>query len=375
MRLRTRAAMTFPRFQSPQHTHRHALPPVAGRSRPAGLHALRLCAIGATTLGLALAPVGCANKSSGTGTREKPSTRDQSQNEARAKSLMSSAEQAIRDGDIDRALAEFERAIEINPTLTAAHLGMADIYRMRQDYTRAEARYAQAAKLEPKNFDAQYFHGLMLHLLDRLPEAIQAYLRALTVKPNDFKANLNVATAYYQLDENAQALPYARRAVELNPEDGPARFNLGAVYAALDRHSDAVREYQQAAELMKLTPALLLNLADSLGKLQRFEEMANALTQAVKDEPSAIALERLGFARFKMGRFAEAKQSFEQSVKLDGTHYPALNGVGVCYLNDWVNSKRSDQKAKETGLSALRRSLQINQDQPQVLELVTRYGR
>ncbi len=348
----------------------------AFHTRPAiGWPPAGLMIAGLMIVGVMLGAVGCGGSSRAERGRERASTRDSAVQSARANALLASAEQAVRDGDIDRALVEFERAIEVNPTLTAAHLGMADIYRMRQDYARAEARYATAARIEPRNFDAQYFHGLMLHLLDRLPEAIQAYLRALTVKPNDFKANLNVATAYYQLDENAQALPYARRAVELNPEDGAARFNLGAVYAALDRHSDAVREYQQASELMKLTPALLLNLADSLGKLQRFEEMANALTQAIKDEPSALAHERLGFARFKLGRFAEAKQSFEQAIKLDPTHYPALNGVGVCFLNDWVNSKRSDQRAKEAGLSALRRSLQINQDQPQVLELVTRYGR
>lgn len=366
MRLRIRAAMTLPTPSRPSRPIPHAC-----RARSV----TRLCVASLIALGVAGAPSGCGNNSKSTPPRDRPSTADSAKSDARARALVASAEQAIRDGDVDRALAEFERAIEVNPSFTAAHLGMADIYRMRQDYTRAEARYAQAARVEPRNFDAQYFHGLMLHLLDRVPEAIQAYLRALSVKPNDFKANLNVATAYYQLDENAQSLPYARRAVELNPEDGPARFNLGAVYAALDRHSDAVREYQQAAELMKLTPALLLNLADSLGKLQRFEEMANALTQAVKDEPSAVAHERLGFARFKMGRFAEAKQSFDQAVKIDPSHFPALNGLGVCSLNEWVNSKRTNQKAKESGLAALRRSLQINQDQPQVLELVTRYGR
>jgi tetratricopeptide (TPR) repeat protein len=305
---------------------------------------------------------------------EKPTVKNTA-SEAAAANHVSSAEQAIRDGDLEKALAEFSKAIEINPNMTAAHLGMADIYRMQNDYGRAEQRYAKAAALEPKNFDAQYFHGLMLHLLDRLPDAIQAYLRALNLRPNDFKANLNVATAYYQLDENSQALPYAKRAVELNPQDGPARFNLGAIYAALNRHGDAIREYQQAAEFMQLTPPLLLNLADSLAKLDRYEEMANALTQAIKNEPSAIAHERLGFARFRMGQFDASKQSFYAALKIDGEYYPALNGMGVCRLNDWIRSGRQDAKAKEEGLAALRRSLQVNRDQPQILEILTRYGR
>lgn len=316
---------------------------------------------------------GC--KSSNTGKPEASDAVVKKPASAEGMAYVQSAEQAVREGDLDQALVEFQKAIEVNPTLTSAHMGMADIYRMRGDYGRAEEKYARSAQLEPRNFDAQYYHGLMLHLLDRLTDAVQAYLKALSLRPNDFKANLNLATAYYQLDENEQALPYAKKAVELNPEDGAARFNLGAIYAAMDRHTDAVREYQQAAELMELNSSLLLNLAESLGRLERYDEMVNALTQSIKTDPTAAAWERLGFAKFRMGKFDEAKAAFESSLKLDPDYYPALNGLGVCRLNDWIRSGRNDTKAKEAGLSALRRSLQVHRDQPQILELVTRYGR
>jgi tetratricopeptide (TPR) repeat protein len=316
----------------------------------------------------------CRSSGSGRSEATHPAA-DAAKSEARAVAFVSDAEQAIRDGDLERALNEFSKAIEVNPNMTSAHLGMADIYRMQSDYGHAEQHYARVARQEPRNFDAQYFHGLMLHLLDRLPDAIQAYIRALAVRPNDFRTNLNVATAYYQLDENAQALPYAKRAVEVNPQDGPARFNLGAIYAALNRHADAIREYQQAAEFMQLTPTLLLNLADSLAKLDRYEEMANTLTQAIKNEPSAIAFERLGFARFRMGQYGEAKAAFGTSLQMDKDYYPALNGAGVCNLNDWIRSGRLDQKAKDAGFAQLRRSLQLNRDQPQIVEILTRYGR
>lgn len=284
-------------------------------------------------------------------------------------------ESAVRDGDLDRALAAFARAIEVNPRLTSAHMGMADIYRMRGDYARAEESYGQAAKLQPRSFDPQYYHGLMLHLLDRVAEAVQAYLRALAIRPDDFRANLNLATAYYQLDENALALPYAVRAVEIEPRDGSARFNLGAVYAAMGRHREAVQEYQQAAELLDLTPPLLMNLAESLGKLERYEEMLNALAQVNRASPTAASHERTGFAQFKMGRYDEALASFDAALALDRDYFPALNGRGVCLLNRWLWSGRQDSAAREEGLAALRRSLQIRRDQPQIVDLMTRYGR
>lgn len=95
-----------------------------------------------------------------------------------------------------------------------------------------------------------------------------------------------------QVDEPRQARPYAERAVRLDPQSGRARANLGAVYGALELHDAAVIEYQQAAELMELSPELLLNMADSLGKVNRHAEMAATLEQLIRIEASTVAYER-----------------------------------------------------------------------------------
>ncbi len=217
-------------------------------------------------------------------------------------------------GALDDALTYFALALEDNPTLVTAYIGMGEIYRIKNNNLAAAQAFGKAAEIAPGNFDAQYGHGLALQLLDKLAEAVRAYLRALAIEPDDFKANLNLATAYYQLREARQALPYARKAVEVNPLDGPARVNLGAVYAALDWHNEAVRQYQAAAELMELTPPLLLNLATSLGKSERYQEMANTLDRLIEIEPSAQAWERLGFARFRLRQYEEAVAAFQTSL-------------------------------------------------------------
>lgn len=287
--------------------------------------------------------------------------------------LLARGESALARGDREAALAEFARAIEINPRLTRAHLGMGDAHRLAGDYTKAEANYATAAQIEPLNFDAQYLHGLVLHALNRLTDAISAYLRAIQIRPENYEANLNLATAYYQAGEFRQAVPYSQTAVKLKPDEGAARANLGAVYAALGMDREAVAEYQQAAEHMDLKPPLLLNLSESLGRLGRYEEMRNALDQLVKTAPSAAAHERLGFARFKLREYEGAAASFQAALAIDPDYFPALNGLGVCDLNTYVWSQRHDAAALERALTSLRRSLQLNRNQPKIEELLTRY--
>ncbi|MDX2115675.1 MAG: tetratricopeptide repeat protein [Planctomycetota bacterium] len=331
-----------------------------------GRRLARAALLVAVALGCVL--TGC--KGGATRARERSTERSQTSD-----AYASQARDLRTEGREDEALALLSRAIELNPTLTVAHLEMADIYEERGDYDLAERSYATAAGQEPANFSAQFGHGRVLHLLNRISEAVRAYLRALAIRPDDYDANLALATAYIQIDGPSQALPYALRATQLNPASGPAHANLGSVYSALGRHREAVEEYRAAAELMDLTPNLLLNLADSLGKLQRYEEMINTLDTANRLEPTAAAHERTGFAYFKLRRYEEAKSAFAQAIAQDATYFPALNGLGVCRLNEYLLSNKSDVAAHDSAMQYFRQSLRINGRQPRIVDLLARYER
>jgi tetratricopeptide (TPR) repeat protein len=296
--------------------------------------------------------------------------------EQRAQQALDRGLEAQATGDIDAALAEFERAIAVNPELTTAYIRAGDVYRDRSDFANAELRYGQAAQIEPRNFDAQYLHGLVLQLMNRLDEAVRAYLRALAVRPESFEANMNLGTSYLQMGEPDQALAYSQRAVRVNPNSGPARVNLGAVYAELDQHAEAVVEFQQAAELLpEPDDKLLLNMAESLGRLDRYAEMSATLDQLIRVAPSAVAFERLGSALFRQRDYAASLDAFERSLGYDPTYYPALNGVAVCQLNNYLWSGKTDRAALTQAVEALRKSLQAEGRQPQIVELLRRYGR
>lgn len=318
------------------------------------------------TLAVAALPMvgGCASTSSGV-------SRDV---EAESETIAGEGQRLLRTGNLDAALAEFERAIAINPELTVAYLGAGDIHRRSGDYARAEESYREAARLEPASFRAQYSHGLSLQLLERVSDAIRAYLRALAIDPDHFAANLNLAIAYLSVGEPGQGVAFAERAVGIRPDDGPARVNLAATYAAMNLHQDAVVEYQQAAERMELSPELLLGLADSLGRTGRFAEMAATLEQLVRVAPTATAYERLGSAWFRLKAYPDALSAFRRATELDARHYPAWNGVGVCLLNRYLWDMGQDETLRDGAVEALRRSLRIRPNQPQIIELVRRYG-
>jgi tetratricopeptide (TPR) repeat protein len=280
----------------------------------------------------------------------------------------------LRDQGLEKeALAQFERAIMENPLLVGAHMGAGEINFKQGNIEAAAENFGTAARLEENNFSAQFWYGVALQELKRLDEAIRQYLRALRLRPDDFQANSNLGVAYLQAGEPSEALPYAQRAIELNPDDGPSRTNLGAVYAALGQYENAITEFQQAAELTDLSPPLLLNLADAYGRMKRYDEMVNTLQEVIRLEPSAAAYERMGSGLFRMGDYEGSLAAFRKAVELDERHYPAHNGVGVCLLRDWMAGGQEDETLKRDALKSLRRSLQIEKNQPKVLELVARF--
>jgi tetratricopeptide (TPR) repeat protein len=278
--------------------------------------------------------------------------------------------------DYETALGLFQEILAVNPTATSAYLGMGDIYLIKEDYPRAEPAYARAAKLEPRNFDAQYGHGLALQMLDRFIEAVRAYHRALTIDPDSVKANLNIATTYLQMSEPQSAVTFLEKAAALEPGNGSVRTNLGAAYERVGRNADAIDEYSAALELVdrRNAPPLMINLINVLAQEKRYQEAANTAENLVKLEPTSNAYERLGWCWFRLSQFEKSMTAYKEAVKIDREHWQSHNGIGVNAINTWLLSKKKDQDAEREARDAFRRSLRANPDQPKLIALMSNYG-
>jgi tetratricopeptide (TPR) repeat protein len=292
----------------------------------------------------------------------------------REQALANEAETAKDAGDYEAALALFRQILAGNPDSSTAYIGLGEVYLLQEDFASAEPVLARAARLEPRNFDAQYGHGLALQMLERFVEAVKAYHRALTIRPESLEANLHLATTYLQMGEPRSARVFAEKVVQLDPGHGPGRAALGAVYQELGRFEEAVTEYEAAIELMEPTPPLLISLINALGKQKRYVDARNTAEYLVKLVPSAEGYERLGWAEFRLGEYGRSIDAYRRAVEIDGRFWRAHNGIGCNALNAWLLSDQRDRAALQEAKQAFRRSLQANPDQPKVVALLTKYG-
>jgi tetratricopeptide (TPR) repeat protein len=68
---------------------------------------------------------------------------------------------ASRDGklDYDRATADYDEAIRLDPKIAAAYVGRGDAYSVKHDYDGAISDYDQAIRLDPKYAIAYFRRG------------------------------------------------------------------------------------------------------------------------------------------------------------------------------------------------------------------------
>ena len=63
------------------------------------------------------------------------------------------------NGDLDRAIAEYDRAIELAPDWAEAHYKLGNAYGVKGDMDRALDVYSRAIELDPDFILAYYDHG------------------------------------------------------------------------------------------------------------------------------------------------------------------------------------------------------------------------
>ena len=294
-----------------------------------------------------------------------------------AQSLLQQGRAYLDQGLTDSAIAAFGMALEADPSLVDAHMGMAGVYRQYGNYEVASRSYERAAELAPNSFEARYGHGWMEHLLGNIVQAVESYLRALSIEPNHFEANLHLGVAYLQLDKPQQALPYAKRAAELDSENQEAWANLATAYSLSNQNERAIDAYHHAIELGGLTEPIVLGLANAHIGLGRFEQAAIVLEMLTRqgDSLSAVVYQRLGYTKFKLRQFDEALDSFRQALSLDDGDSTSFNGVGVCLMAQYIQSNRAAKAQRDDALLAWRRSLQLRPEQPHIVNLLAQYER
>ncbi len=167
---------------------------------------------------------------------------------------------AFSPPDYDGAIATLEQAIAIMPYRPDlfARLGWTHMSKgfslqfgsdeQKQTYQRAEDRFREALDRNDRFVDAITGLGWAQSALGRYDDALDTLQRSLAIKDDQANAHFGVGWTYYNTGRFADAERSFRRAIEIAPNDGGNYYWLGLTLEQLGRVEEAKQAYRTAVE-------------------------------------------------------------------------------------------------------------------------------
>jgi protein O-GlcNAc transferase len=149
-------------------------------------------------------------------------------------------------GDLDRAIACFERAVELKPDAPQMHRRLARALRIRCDFVRAIAHYERALALAPAAAEIASDLGGTLKLAGHLDQAIAVYRRAIEIQPRFAPTHSNLGVALMDQLRLDDAMASFRRALDLDPDLVSAHCNLGNALTYSGLMDEAIASFRRA---------------------------------------------------------------------------------------------------------------------------------
>ena len=233
-------------------------------------------------------------------------------------SLNISGDNRYAEGDIEGAIAEFKKALILDPTNVNVRNSLGVCYGVQNDLDKALREFDAAISQDPNEFMAIYNIGMVNLLKEDKHRALEFFLKAGAVSENVFEVIFQTGRVYVEIECYEEAKNFLESAIKLQPTFGSAFRYLGECYAGLRCYKKAISAYKST---IKLNPSDAASLS-AIGHLfdlqgENPEISMTFCLQSVEISPdNGLYRHRLGSLYLKQNRYEEALKEFEAAKEL-----------------------------------------------------------
>jgi len=222
-----------------------------------------------------------------------------------------------QQGNLDEAIAHFERILLTDPNFIKGHFNLGFALQNQGRLEEAAASYRRALDLKPDYSEALNNLGTVLTAQKKLDEALACYRRTLELTPRDAGAQNNLGTVLLELGKLDEAATCYRQALAAMPDYTEAHNNLGVAMFKQGRLDDAVGYYRRALELKPNYPEAFNHLGTALMAQGKVDEAVACNRRALELRPDfAEVYDNLGAALCVQGKVDEAIACNRRALEL-----------------------------------------------------------
>ncbi|RPI71327.1 MAG: tetratricopeptide repeat protein, partial [Geobacteraceae bacterium] len=183
---------------------------------------------------------------------------------------------------LEKAVELAQKALSIDDSIPRGHVLLSDLYSAKREHDKAVAEGERAVALDPNGAGAHEFYALSLVYAGRPEEAIPFFQKAIRLNPfSPTGFFLHYGHAFLGAGRLEEAVSAYKKSIQLSPNNIFAHTRLAATYSMMGRENEARAE---AAEILRLNPKFSV---DSWAKrVQNYKDpsetdkIANALRKA-----------------------------------------------------------------------------------------------
>jgi tetratricopeptide (TPR) repeat protein len=157
--------------------------------------------------------------------------------------------EAVREGDFQRAILHFEKAVEEYPESYEAHNSLGAALSATGNLQRAVEHFSIAVALNKDFLEGYYNLGRGLAGMGRYPEAITEYRNAIAVDSTYAIAHMGLAEAYLGNNLPEGAIVSYENAVRYDRNLLQAYIGLGRVYVGIGEYQKGIDTFIRAHEV------------------------------------------------------------------------------------------------------------------------------
>ena len=229
------------------------------------------------------------------------------------------AERAIEEGETDKALFYFVRALQFRPDNVDVLMQIAEIQMRRQDFALAKRAFLIAIQHEPNHSSALEGLGLMYMAEGKDDEAISNLTSAVANDERLWRAHNALGVYADKAADYSTALQHYDLALSINPEAAHVLNNRGySRYLAGDIEGATLDLYTAANDWG------FLHAWANLGKIYAEEGLYRDAIKTYKLVMSeANALNNTGYSAIENGDLVLAEHYLIEAIRLSPTYFPS----------------------------------------------------
>ncbi|MBA3015886.1 MAG: tetratricopeptide repeat protein [Proteobacteria bacterium] len=257
-----------------------------------------------------------------------------------------------RLGQKDKAIESYKKALLIKPNYPLVCNNIAVIYKGLKRYDEAFSYYQKALALDPEFAEVHANLGNLYRVLGKAEDAVASYRQALALRPNNVELANDIGLIYAEEGRLLEAIDYYRKAVKVNPEFAEAHANMGVAYKILGQTPAAIAAFRQAVAHDPGLVEAYINLGYLLSSAEGYAEAIQMYQQAgVLSPDNEIPHYALGTLYGELGRDREALDAFQRAVAANPDFGPGYLALSRLFLRtkDYDRAVEFADRAKKLG--------------------------